>query len=1193
MKKLVIVVLIISIGGAETWAQKKSLPLFKMSNNAQYSKGSVLVKIKPEYKNMFAPSSSNGRTQGFNGAVVSPLTPRAYSDQAQTGRLSPPTIDITSYYKLSFDASVDVESYINELYSMGYFEIVEPNYVYKSQVVPNDPSVGNQYHLQTIKAFEAWDIAKGSTNSSVAIAIIDSGGELDHPDLKDNLFVNTKEIPGNSVDDDNNGYVDDVQGWDFIGGDTLNVNNPNFSGDNNVRITKGGDISHGTWTAGCAGASTNNGIGVAGVSYNTKLLFTKHSADNQKTTSPSVYNGYSGLLYAANLGIKIINCSFGGTSRSQIIQDVINFVTLDLGCLVVSSAGNDNSSEPNYPAAYDNVLSVSATDSNDKKASFSNYGSTVDIAAPGVNILTTGYKSVYQTQSGTSFSSPIVAGAAALVWAKNPTFTAQQVAEQLRVTADETALNAANPGFVRRLGKGRLNIQNALTQQFPSIRASNSRLVNSNGLAAQPGDKAFLSFNFTNYLKATSSGLQITITSSSSFASISKGTVSPGSIASGSTLSNKLTPFELTINAGASEDASVDLLITYSDGAYTDYQFVSFLVNRSFIDIDKNNITTTITGIGRIGFADVDGDRLKGSGFNFSNSSMLYEMGLIMGTSSANIFNNVRGINSQVFDQDFLSINKIKEILPGDRSDNEVYGSFNDSRSTGQEKISVGYRSLAWKEKPYDRFVILEYKVKNPTTQPIDGFHFGIFADWDITTDGREDAADWDNENKLGYVYPATSAAKPIGGIQVLTGTPEYYAIDNLDANAGADSFGLYNSTTSSFTDAEKFITISSGLKRLNAGKNTSTGNDVSHVVSSGPYNIGPGQEITLAFALHAGANLTDLKSSAKYADSVYNYTLKAAKPTADGVSTCYGQPAVLNANGATKIKWYKDFTGGTAIATGNQFTTGNLFNDTILYVSNAEKSFESVRTPIRVSVKANPIVATSGSTTLCEGQSVILSANEADAYLWSTGAITKTIEVKTAGDYSVTVRSTSLNCQATSKTISVKVNPTPTAKFAAPASVGILATVSFTDQSTDAISWAWDFGDGNKSSLQNPTNTFKNISDVIVKLTVTAANGCTNSVSSPISVITGQEDVASDQIFAFPNPISGQVLTVEIPSGLIPISARIVTTFGKSLFAQEFSVTSDKVVLQVPVSEFPAGMYIVQVKTKDGLISKKVVKNL
>ncbi len=1191
MNKLVIVVLIISMGGAETWAQKKSLQFFKMSTNAQYSKGSVLVKIKPEYKNMFASSSSNGRTQGFNGAVVAPLAPGAHSDQAQTGRLSPPTIDITSYYKLSFDASVDVESYINELYSTGYFEIVEPNYVYKSQVVPNDPSVGNQYHLQTIKAFEAWDIAKGNTNSSVAIAIIDSGGELDHPDLKDNLYTNTKEIPGNSIDDDNNGYIDDVQGWDFVGNDTLNVTNPNFIGDNNVRITKGGDISHGTWSAGCASASTNNGIGIAGVSYNTKLLFTKHSADNQKETSGSVYGAYSGLLYAANQGIKIINCSFGGSSRSQIIQDLINYVVFDRGCLVVAAAGNNNSDEPQYPASYDNVLSVSATDKNDKRSSFSGYGKTVDIAAPGSNILTTGYKSIYTSESGTSFSSPIVAGAAALVWAKNPTFTPTQVAEQLRVTADETALNAANPSFIRQLGKGRLDIVRALTLEFPSIRATDSKLLNASGLAAQPGEKAFLSFNFTNYLKSTSNGLQISITSSSPFATITKATVTPGSIAGGSTSSNKLTPFELTISAAATEDASVDLLITYSDGAYNDYQFISFLVNRSFIDIDKNTITTTLSGIGRIGYADPESPtRLKGSGFNFANSSMVYEMGLVMGTSPSELFNNVRAVNS-VFDQDFISINKIKEVSPGERSYGEVFGSMKSNDIAGQEKISLSYRSLVWKEKPYDRFIILEYKVKNPTNQPMNAFHFGIFADWDITENGGEDAADWDNENKLGYVYPATSAAKPIGGIQVLTGTPEYYAIDNLDANAAPDSFGLYNATTGSFTDSEKFTSISSGLARLKAGKKTTKGNDVSHVVSSGPYNIAAGQEITLAFALHAGANLNDLKNSAKYADSVYNYTLKAVKPTATDISICYGQPAVLNANGASKLKWYKDFTGGTAIATGNQFTTGNLFNDTILYVSNAEKSFESVRTPIRVSVKANPIVATSGSTTLCEGQSVILSANEADSYLWNTGATSKTIEVKAAGNYSVTVKNNAFACQATSNTISVKVNANPTAKFSAPASVGPLASVSFTDQSTNATSWAWDFGDGGKSTLQNPTYTYKDIKDVVVKLTVTSSNGCTNSIASAISVITGVEDIA-DQISAFPNPISNEILTVEIPPTLLATDARLSTTFGETLFSSEFSSSIDKISFQIRVSDYPAGLYILQIRTKTGVISKKVVKN-
>ncbi len=1169
-----------------TWAnaQKKSGGSFKLPKNAEYSKGTALVKVNANFKSFF--SSSSGRTQGLPIGSVTPLVPPIVSQRNANGRSQAPVVDITSYYKITFNPDQNIEEQINQLYATGYFEIVEPDYVYKSHVVPSDPSAANQYHLQTIKAYQAWDIKKGSDNPSVVIAIIDSGGDLDHPDLKDNLYTNPKEIASNGIDDDKNGYIDDVQGWDFVGSDTLNAFKTDFVGDNDVRVTKGGDVSHGTWTAGCASATTNNGIGIAGVAYNTKLLFTKHSGDNQKTTSGSVYSAYSGVLYAANQGIKIINCSFGGTSRSQIIQDVINHIVLDLGCLVVASAGNDNSSDSNYPAAYDNVVSVSATDKDDKKASFSNYGSTVDIAAPGVSILTTGYKSVYNTESGTSFSSPIVAGAAALVWAKNPSFTPQQVAEQLRVSSDETALNTANPSFAKQIGKGRLDIQRALTLELPSIRASNSKLLNASGLAAQPGDKALLTFNFTNFLKSTSSGLQISISTSSSNATITKASVSPGSIAGNATVSNNLTPFELTISSNAAEDASVDILITYSDGSYTDYQYASFLVNRSFIDVDKNTIATTMTSIGRIGYADAENTtRLKGSGFNFDNSSMLYEMGLIMGTDSTLLYNNVRGAKEN-FDQDFTSVDKIKEIVPGSRSYDEVFGSFKNSST----KVSITYRSLVWKQTPYDKFIILEYKVKNTTTAALNKFHFGIFADWDITTNGAEDAADWDNNTRLGYVYPATSAAKPIGGIQVLTGTPEYYAIDNLDANAGSSSFGLYNSTAGSFTKAEKFKSISSGLGRLQSGKTTTKGNDVSHVVSSGPYNIGAGEEITLAFALHAGKNLTDLKASAVYADSLYNYTLKATRPLASDVSVCYGKPATLNASGASTMKWYKNFTGGDALVTGSQFITGNLLNDTTLFVSNADKSYESVRTPVKVSVKSNPAISSSGATSFCEGQSITLSVADADSYLWNTGATTKTIQVAAAGNYSVTVKNTALSCQSISSPVVVKVNSSPVAKFTIPSTLPVIQSITFTDQSTNAVSWFWDFGDGSTSILQNPTHSYTSDISGTVKLKVTASNGCTSSISNPLSVITGVEEVDFTSIKAYPNPINNETLKVEIPASVKASSIHLMSPLGQSLFEQALS-SNEKLIVEIPVSALPVGLYLLRVKVQDGFLTQKVMK--
>ncbi len=168
------------------------------------------------------------------------------------------------------------------------------------------------------------------------------------------------------------------------------------------------------------------------------------------------------------------------------------------------------------PAAYDHVLSVASSDENDLRSWFSNYGKTVDITAPGSNIYTTNYDDAYRTDSGTSLSAPIVSGAAALVWAHNPTYTPLQVAEQLRISADETFYND-NPTFINKLGKGRLDIARALTLQTPSIRANHQRLVNSSGDFPGPGEKGKLYFNFTNYLKPSSSALKVTLTSSSPY----------------------------------------------------------------------------------------------------------------------------------------------------------------------------------------------------------------------------------------------------------------------------------------------------------------------------------------------------------------------------------------------------------------------------------------------------------------------------------------------------------------------------------------------------------------------------------------------------------------------------------------------------------------------------------------------------
>ncbi|RAW02993.1 S8 family serine peptidase [Pseudochryseolinea flava] len=811
-----------------------------------YVPGKVLVKVKSKAIGSFT-GGANGRMQSvMRTSKIRPLVPSIAQSSARLRTPKSP-INIAQYFAIDFDENISVEAFINQLYETGNIEYAEPVFREKLIGTPNDIHHTDQYYLQTIRAYDAWDISEGSED--IIIAIIDSGVDINHPDLVDKIFIN--DDPVNGVDDDNNGYIDDYRGWDFSDND----NNPGI-------FKSGGGFMHGTAVGGCAGASTNNNIGISGVGYHSKLMFTKHFSDNQPANSINYSSDtYEGVLYAAQNGARIINCSWGSSFRSQVRQDIITYVTLEYNCLVIAAAGNDGVSAPLYPAAYDYVLSVAATNGSEEKAPFSNYGSTVDISAPGVYIVSTGYDDSYIEFDGTSFSAPIVAGAAALVMEHYPDLTALQVGELLRVTADKSFYDVpANADYAHGLGKGRLDIMAALTKESPAIRAMNSSMVNELGNVPAPGEKALVSFDFTNFLSASSAALTIKIETTSPHVSISKATVSPGAIASGVTVNNSENPFELTIDSNVPVDEQISLLITYEDGDYVDYQFFDFVPNPSFRTIEENLVTTSISSNGRIGFSDPSSSN-GGNGFIFDDQSLLYEMGLIAGSSSSTLLNNVRN-GSGGFDTDFKALNLIQKITPGERSSAEVFGDFSNSTDESQQKLKINYRSLVWSEEPLDKFVMLEYTITNTTNAPVSNFHFGIFADWDIDNNGAKDAAGWNEDSNLGYVYPKQSTTLPHAGVQLLSGNAKYYAIDN-DQNVAGAPFGIYDG----FSEGEKFTSIASN--RLQAGT-ANGGNDVSHVVSSGPHNIPAGKQITVAFAIHAAKNLDDLIASAKHADTLY-----------------------------------------------------------------------------------------------------------------------------------------------------------------------------------------------------------------------------------------------------------------------------------------------------------------------------------
>ena len=1137
---------------------------------ADYAKGAVWVKLKQTHKGIL--ENQGGRiAPDVSVRGIHPLVNRQSNNNA---RVAPrkQRIDISLYYKLTFEESKDVEQIINELYSTGYFEFVEPVYTATPLLEPNDPMLGQQYALDLITARQAWDLVE--VDEDIVIGVVDTGGDLDHPDLQANIYIDPSE-PLDGLDNNNDGYIDNNRGWDFSGSSLASIGTPGFIGDNNPSVNQGGLFSHGTMVAGCASARTDNGVGISGIGFKTKLLFTKHYADDQ---APGDYssNLYEGILYAATHGARIINCSWGNYNRSTIAQDIITYVTHDLNCVVIAAAGNSNIENPIYPASYDYVVSVANSNSSDVRSPFSNFGKTVDIIAPGFSILTTVFNDGYSFESGTSMSSPIVAGAAALVWSKYPALSALQVAEQLRVSADES-IYANNPAYLYKLGKGRLDAERALTVQSPSVRASNQLMVTEVGVAPDPGDAVRLYFDFTNYLKPTSGALTVTLTSSSPYINVTNGVLALGSLGENETRRNTSSPFELTLSASLPMDTRIDALLTFEDGDYSDFQLISLDVP-SYIDVNENNIITSITSRGRIGYGNT-ADQIGGSGFLYNEESLLFEMGLIMGTSSTDIHNNVRAV-AGAYDQDFTSTSKITKHTPGQRSYSEITGSFMNAPDPALSSLSIAYRSLVWNNAPYRDFVILEYKVKNTSADALTDFYFGLFADWDVSSAGATDKASWEADTKLGYVHAAQATGKPHAGIQVLSGNANYFAIDNDPAIAG-NPFGIYDG----FTDTEKFTSISSGLTKLEAG-NATTGNDVSHSVTSGPYSINSGQEITIAFALHAAMTKDGMISSAMYADSIYNFTLKAPVPIVNTAETCYGDEAVLDAEGAGNFNWYKEFTGGSPIFSGSQFITPPLSNDTVFYVSNADHHYESLRTAAKVEIKARPEIHGSGDLIFCEGSTVTLSVDEADEYTWSTGEKTQSIEVDATGEYSVTVRNNALECESTDA-VAVKVNDLPASTFNFEPNVPVAdEEVVFSTTGDGGIAWLWDFGDGTTSDEQNPTHVFDELGEYTVSLTATSLYGCTSVSSADIGIITGIEKSLADNLEVYPNPVNTDVVIVKlsIPTNNVDIS--LYNSQGSRLKILR-SIEEHQIMLDV--SALSEGVYLLKIISDGATVGKKI----
>lgn len=444
--------------------QTKNLP--------NYVPGEIYVKFKEdakEYKNIKV--DANGKISFFDIPFLKDIFSKFQVEEFYHSFVGADSPFLQSSFRMKIADDSKIEQVIKELSAKNYIETVVKVPLFKIFFTPNDPyynltnsggfNINWNWYLDKINAEAAWDISTGS--SSIKVAIVDNAVYTSHPDLS------TKIVYQRDVADNDN-----------------NANPPANVTDPDDEYT----WSHGTHGAGLAGAITNNNVGIASIGYNVSLMAIKCTKNNANPMALSA--GYEGVQNAADNGAHVINMSFGGpmTTQNEINygQGIMNYA-YNKGCVLVAAAGNDGTQTASYPANFNHVIAVGATNSTDKKASFSQYGSWVNVMAPGgflplgqyeeaINLLSTTYNNCYALMytlsnanlafknqkydgmQGTSMAAPIVAGLAGLIKSAKTTLTADEIRNCIISTADN--INNENPSLVGKIGSGRINAKAAL-----------------------------------------------------------------------------------------------------------------------------------------------------------------------------------------------------------------------------------------------------------------------------------------------------------------------------------------------------------------------------------------------------------------------------------------------------------------------------------------------------------------------------------------------------------------------------------------------------------------------------------------------------------------------------------------------------------------------------------------------------------
>lgn len=831
MKKLILISIFAFFAGFQVMAQKYVLPNGLTAKD--YIPGAVILKLKPEYPEILKSKSENAELNRlFSDLKVKSITQkfpnslRPSFGEKKYGIVLP---DITLIYEITISDETEIADAINKLLASGFFEYAQPHFFDELMYTPNDPNIGSQYYLGRISAYAAWDICKSDTNK--VIAITDTGFEFNHPDLVNSVKYNFLD-PIDGIDNDNDGYVDNYQGWDMGQMD----NNPQF-----------GVYGHGIHVSGIAGATADNTFGIAGVGFKSKLLPVK--IDN---ANGQIIAGYEGIVYSADHGAQVINCSWGSAYYSgDYIKDIINYASLVRGCLVVAACGNSFSEVPFYPASATYVLSVAGSNSLDKKWTNSSFGYFVDVSAPGEAIYSTWGGASFVTSAGTSMASPVVAGAAALVSSHYPELNMLQVAEVLRNSADSIDTVNGNEIYAGKLGTGRINLYRALTDTLrPSVRLIDHRFLN-NLFGA--GDTLKLVTFYTNYLSRTQN-TKVRIECKSPFVQMLDSVYYQGNMGTLETDSNSVSPFRILLKGNLPTNYNLQILVYFESDNSVSRDPVNYVVNTDYFQLDTNNISVTVVGNSNLGFND-GYLMMQGRGLTYKNRANLLTMaGFMAGTSAVSISDNVYGF-SIPGDTDFRMSYPTTPILNPMLGDKAFLSQFSDtSLATNSNKIKILQYAYAWNTPEDADYMILKYRVININTVPLISVYTGFFADWDVGS-ASSNRAHYDADGNLIVAYDLDSS--------MFIGLCHLYPADGTHYLFDMNGFNGSITVNDGFSGLEKYSALTS--VRNSAGVSTA-GNDIAMLLASGPFTIESSDTTDFVIAILAGENITAIRNAAERA---------------------------------------------------------------------------------------------------------------------------------------------------------------------------------------------------------------------------------------------------------------------------------------------------------------------------------------